>query len=145
MDNRRSIFQSIIGALAFLWFALTGRAATAMSIDQIQAPQAGGLIGVGANRRLSQVTLGVGLDLTGGVLSAKAATSPGSTAKLKRDPQGNYPLPIGVRSKTKVYRGGLRMALGADPDGDYTIVADMVIPSLAFPWKVDDFVQADGE
>lgn len=62
------------------------------------------------------------------------------TVKLVRDVNGNYPLPIGVRNDTKVYRNGVRQLLGED----YTIVANVVIPRIDYPWDISDLIIADG-
>jgi hypothetical protein len=60
---------------------------------------------------------------------------------LTRDGSGNYPLPVGVRVGTSVWRGGIRQA----PTLDYNIVADVVIPVAAYPWEADATVLVDGE
>ena len=60
---------------------------------------------------------------------------------LKRDVNGNYPLPAGVRLRTAVWRNGLRQA----PTLNYTIVADVAVPVVAFPWGPGDLILVDGE
>ena len=134
----------LTAVLAF--FALFGGAytATSLSLNQIQAPQAGpGLVGYGTDRRLAPVALGTGLDLTAGVLSAKAITAPARSygVKLAMDGSGGFPLPLGVRVRPAIWRNGIRQSSG----DDYTIIGDVVIPVSGHPWSVEDTILADGE
>jgi hypothetical protein len=141
--TRRGFWSSFWAGLAGLFAGSSSNAAAATKTDlsQIKTPAGTGLMGY-ANGSGVPVAVGSGLSLAGGVLSAPGtAAPPPVTAILTRDPSGNYPLPAGVRVRTKVYRNGSRQALGID----YTVVADVVTPVAAFPWEPDATVLVDGE
>jgi len=144
MRTRRGFFSLVVAFLAVLWAAVKGNAATAVALNQIQAPSAGpGLVGFDATKRCSTVAVGTGLNLAGGVLSAAPQTAAVRhwNVRLARDGAGSYPLPEGVRNNAVIHRNGVR----AFPGEDYTIVSNVVTPTTGYPWAADDAVFADDE
>jgi hypothetical protein len=144
-STRRSFWTSFWGVLAGLFSAsATANAApTKINLDQIKVSAAGsGLVGF-ANGTGTPVAVGAGLALTGGTLSAPAsqAVVRRRGVVLTRDASGNWPLPVGVRVNTSVWRNGMRQ----NPSSDYSIVADVVIPTPTAPWEADATVLVDGE
>jgi hypothetical protein len=59
---------------------------------------------------------------------------------LTRDVDGNYPLPVGYRVNTAVWRNGVRQS-----GEDYSIVNNAVVPTPQWPWKSGDKILVDGE
>lgn len=146
-STRRGFWAALWAVIVgFLFGASSINAATKINLDQIKPGIPGtGLIGYAANA-VTPVTVGSGLSLSGGVLSAPPAPPPVIPVRtfgvlLARDISGGYPLPVGVRSKTAVWRGGMRQAAGVD----YNIAADVVTPVAGLPWEEDATVLVDGE
>jgi len=146
LDNsRRGFWAALAAFFAGLFATSNASAATKVRLDQVRAPVAGpGLMGYGPDTTGTPVTVGSGLQLSGGVLSAPgvAPSERSFAVVLTRDASGNYPLPAGVRVRTEVFRNGLMQ----NPAKDYSIVANVVTPvSTVGAWDASDDVWVNGE
>ena len=141
------------GFWAALWAFIIGifggsqaSAATKVKLSQISSGVAGpGLMGYGSDQIGTPVSVGAGLGLSGGVLTATPAPSTNRDygVPLVRDAGGNYPLPANVRVKPAIHVNGIRYFAVED----YSIVGDAVVPNPGSEsnWPPDAKVKADGE
>lgn len=145
--TRKGFWAALVAFILGLLGAGKVDAATKISLNQLRSSTAGpGLVGYGADKTGTEVTVGSGLSLSGGVLSATSTPPPSSNRQygivLTRDvPSGSYPIPVGARNKTAIYRNGLRMSAG--PDFSWTGSAVVFVPALET--DIEAVVACDGE
>ena len=140
-QDRRGFFESIGAVIAGLFgAAVGGQAASRVRIEQVRGAP-GTLAGFDASGTGQSVTVGTGLTISNGTLSAiPVVASPRAwNVRLVRSATGTYVLPATVASETVVRRNGL----GQIAPDDYDIVAGSIVPAQA--WTADDIVVADGK
>lgn len=128
---KRSTLGCWTAAIAVLGGLLGFGASNLITLNQIRATVAGpGLVGYGENKVGMTVTVGGGLTLVNGVLTATTAVPPviptWDTAKLVADTGGAYPLPSNaLTAGLRVTVNGLRYI---SPD-DYSVIGGKVVPA----------------
>lgn len=144
-SDRRSFFD-VIGRgmtvlFAGLFGAIAGKAATRVKIGQVSGTP-NSMAGFDGSGQGISVTVGNGLNLSGGTLTATGASIPvrQHNVALVREASGAWTLPPAVQRNTVIHRNGVRQ----QPSVDYNIVGEAVVPTGA-AWPVDDTITADGE
>ena len=119
--------------------ALALTAQTRLPIDQLKGPPGEvRLLALDAAGKLTPLTLGEGLEISGSVIKMKAVPVPSGYALLRSEwpltqaADGTYAAAKG----DAIYRNGMLMSLSAD----YTLVDGRVRPSE--PWGASDAVTA---
>ena len=122
-----------------LFTALALAAQTRLPIDQLKGPPGEvRLLALDAAGKLTTLTLGEGLEISGSVIKMKAVPVPSGYALIKSEdllliaPDGTYSASTGM----SIYRNGMLMSAGSD----YTMVAGRVRP--AEPWSASDVITA---
>ncbi len=145
--DRRGFWAILVVFILELFGAGKVDAATKISLNQLRSSVAGpGLVGYGAGKTGTEVTVGSGLSLLGGVLSTTAPLPPVSNRQygivLTRDvASGSYPVPAGARNKMVVTRNGMRQTVG----NDYSGTGDSIVFVPELDSDISALVVIDGE
>jgi len=122
--------------LLFVTLIIAAFAQTAVKPEQIRSTPAQTiqLLAISQDGKLTRLTLGDGLQISGTTITAAPSEAPVLTqTRLLKNSQGNYPTTTGL-----VTRNGVIQERGTD----YSITTAGIIPHPLFPWSDEDVILA---